>query len=186
MRNLISIKAPSFIAAVLLAAIAISASWFLGLSVSSFALTSLILVLMSILLIRIIFKNGHNLASWFKSQHPDDRSGYGSIARAAITVKGAARGSYYSRTEIAGVLRTALALRFGGGSDGGYWGLVSRENAREELTLLVGKDPRVLEIFDPREDEGQRHRFGKRSSREEEGYLSGLEEAIRIVNERGI
>ena len=185
MRHLVIMKAPSFVVAVLLAVVAIAASWFLGLNILSFTLISLILVLISILLIRIIFKNGHNLASWFKSERPDNGSGYGLIAKVAITVKTAARGYYYSRTEIAGVLRTALALRFGGQSDGRYWRSVSTENAREDLTLLVGKNPRVLEIFDPREEEGHRRRFAMRSSREEEEYLSSLEEAIRIVNERG-
>jgi hypothetical protein len=178
-------KAPSFIAAILLAFVAIMGSWILGLSILSFALTSSILVLASILLLRIVFKNGHNLVSWFTYARSDGRSGNELIAKAAITVKAAARGYYYSRTEIADVLRTALVLRFGGQSDGAHWRFASRENAREELTLLVGKKPRVLEILDPREDVGQRHRLGTRTSREQEEYLSSLEEAIRIINERG-
>jgi len=178
-------KAPSFVVPVLLAVVVIAASWFVGLSILSFALTSLILVLMSILLIRIIFKNSRNLASWSESEHPDNVSGYGSITKAAVTVEAAARGYYYSRAEIAGVLRTALMLRFGGQSDGRYWRSVSTENAREDLKLLTGKNPRVLEIFDPKKDGGQRRRFALRSSREEEEYLSSLEEAIRIVTGRG-
>jgi hypothetical protein len=132
-----------------------------------------------------MFKNGHNLASWFTYARSDGGSGYGLIAKAAITVKAAARGHCYSRIEIADILRTALAPRFGGQSDGAHWRFASRENAREQLTLLVGKNPRVLEILDPREDEVQRHGFGTRTSREQEEYLSSLEEAIRIVSESG-
>jgi hypothetical protein len=178
-------KAPSFIAAILLAFVAIMGSWILGVSILSFALTSFIFVLTLILLLRIVFKNGHNLVSWFTYARSDDTSGNELIARAAVTVKAAARGHYYSRTEIAGILRAALAPRFGGQSDGAHWRFASRENAREELKLLVGKNPRVLEIFDPTEDEGPRRRFGTRSSREQEEYLSSLEEAIRIISESG-
>jgi hypothetical protein len=185
LRDLTFIKAPSFIAAMLLAFVAIMGSWILGLSILSFALTSIIFVLTLVLLLRTVFKNGHNLASWFTYARSDDRSGNELIAKAAFTVNGAARGSHYSRTEIADVLRTALVLRFGGQSDGAHWRFASRENAREELTLLVGKKPRVLEILDPREDVGQRRRFGTRTSREQEEYLSSLEEAIRIISGSG-
>jgi len=185
LRDLVFTKAPSFIAAILLAFVAILGSWILGLSILSFALTSIIIVVTLILLLRIMFKNGHNFVSWFTYARSDDRSGNELIAKAAITVKRAARGHYYSRTKIADILRTALAPRFGGQSDGAHWRFASRENAREELKLLVGKNPRVLEIFDPREDEGQRRRFGTRSSREQEEYLSSLEEAIRIISESG-
>ena len=185
MRDLVFNKAPSFIAAILLAFVAIMGSWILGLSILSFALTSIIFVLTLILLLRTVFKNGHNLVPWFTYARSDDRSGNELITKAAITVNGAARGYYSSRTKIADILRTALAPRFGGESDGAHWRFASRENAREELKLLVGKNPRVLEIFDPTEDEGQRHRFGTRLSREQEQYLSSLEEAIRIINESG-
>jgi hypothetical protein len=175
-------KTPSFIAAILLALVAIVASWFLGLSILSFGLTSLILVLMLILLIRILFKSSRNLASWFKFRHLDDGSGYGSLANAASTVKWAAGGSYHGRIEIADVLRNALISRFGGQPAAAHWRLASRESVREELATLVGMNPKLLEILDPKEDERRRHRFRTRPSREEE-YLSGLEEAIRIVSE---
>jgi hypothetical protein len=186
LRDLVFIKAPSFIAAVLLAFVAIMGSWILGLSILSFALTSIIFLVTLILLLRIVFKNGRNLVSWFTYARSDDRSGNELIAKAGVTVKGAAKGYYYDRTKIADILRTALAPRFGGQSDGAHWRFASRENAREELNLLVGKNPRVLEIFAPtEEDEGQRRRFGTRSSREQEEYLSSLEEAIRVISESG-
>ena len=184
--ELVFMKTPGFIAAILLAFVAITASWFLGLSFLSYALTSLILVLASLLMLLIVFKSGHNLASWFtypRSFHDGSRNEL--IARAAIAVKAAARGYYYDRARIADVLRTALALRFRGQSDEALGRFGSRERAREELTLLVGKNPRVLEVLDPREDKGQRRRFGTGSSREQEEYLSSLEEAIRIVSESG-
>lgn len=177
-------KAQSFIAVMLLAFLAIVTSWFLGVSVMSFALTSLILVLASALLIRIMFKDSHNLASWFKSESSDGGSGRLLIGNMSRIVKGAARGYYYDRIRIADILGAVLTLRFGGQFHRVQWESASREDLGDELIMWVGRYPRVLVILDPKEDERRLHRFGIRRSHEDEEYMSSLEEAIKIVSER--
>ena len=177
-------NAERFIAVILLVFLAVVTSWFLGISVTSFALTSLILVLTSILLIRIMFNGSRNLASWFKSESSDVDSRRGLIENMTATVKWAAKGGYHARIEIAHILRAALTKRFGGQLHSVHWKSASREDVRDELIMLVGSNPRVLEILYPKEDERRLHRFDKRPSHDDDEYMSSLEEAIKIVSER--
>jgi hypothetical protein len=160
-------------------------NYLLNLGIMSFTLTSLLLALTTILLIRMIFKTSTNVASWFPFERVGKLFRPVFIEKKASVVKEATRNSYYSRKEIAHVLRAALACRFGDQSKTCFLGSTPRESMRNELVRLVGRNERVLEILDPREDKCRRRRFRTRSLQEEEEYMSGLEEVIKILNERG-
>jgi hypothetical protein len=169
----------------LLVLLILATNYLLNFSVLSFVLTSLFLALTAILLIRVISKASTNLTSWSASEQTRKLFGPVLIEKKASVVKEATRSGYYSRSEIARVLRAALECRFGDQTKTSFLGSTSRENMRDGLVRLVGGNERVLEILDPSEDKCRRRRFRTRSLQEEEEYMSGLEETIRILNERG-
>jgi len=185
MKSHMIVKNRTFLIVASLAALILATNWLLNLSAVSFALTSLLLALATILLIRKIFKTGANLTSWRASEQAGKQFTPALIAKKASVVKQATRSYYYSRIEIARVLRAALECRFGDQSETSLPRSASRENTRNELARLLGRNERVMEILDPSEDKCRRRWFHARSSQEEEEYLSDLEETIRILNERG-
>jgi len=185
LKNLMAAKSPTFLMVALLIFLILATNCLLNFSILSFALTSLFLALTTVLLIRMISKTSTNLTSWFASEQTGKQFRPLLIEKKASVVKGATKNSYYSRSEIAHVLRAAFACRFGDQSRTSFLGLTFRESMRNELVRLVGRNERVLEILDPTEDKCRRRRFRTRSLQEEEEYMSGLEETIKILNECG-
>ena len=185
MKCLTAAKNRTLLMVALLVLLILATNCLLNFGIMSFALTSLFLALTTILLIRMIFKTSTNLASWFPFEQAGKLFRPVSIEKKASVVKEAARNRYYSRKEIAHVLKAGLACRFGDQSKTWFLGSTPRENMRNELVRLVGGNEKVLEILDPSEDKCRRRRFRTRSLQEEEEYMSSLEETIKILNEVG-
>jgi hypothetical protein len=155
-------------------------------SLWSFTLTSSIFVFITILLTRVSFKRSAKVSTWFSSEPSETHSKQWLIEGWAITVEEAAKGHQYPRREIAEILRGALACRYGSKSDFSSQRFIYGENVRNELARIVGEDEKVMEIFDPQEGGNHKGLLHRRSLKDEEKYLSTLEEAIRIVKEGGV
>ena len=185
MKSLMAVKNRTFLMVASLAFLILATNCLVNLSTLSFALTSLLLALAAILLIRMIFKTGTNLTSWCEPEQAGKQFTPVLIAKKASVVKEATKNGYYSRSEIARILRAALECRFGDQSKTSLPRSTPRESTRNELARLVRRNEKVLEILDPSEDRCRRRWFHTRLSQEEEEYMSGLEETIKILNERG-